>query len=166
MLVTLGTLNADAGGRFLRECVAAVGDRPGVSAVVVAPGDVFAGVEVPDNVLVRDSVPQQAVLDRAAAVVCHAGHNTVCESLARGLPLVVAPIRDDQPIVAEQVVGAGAGVRVRFAHARAEHIGKALDDVLDNPVHRQAAQAVRASFLAAGGAVAAADELVILSQKR
>ena len=43
--------------------------------------------------------------------VTHGGHNTVCEALAHGLPLVVAPIRDDQPTVAAQVVQAGAGVR-------------------------------------------------------
>ncbi|MFC7614712.1 glycosyltransferase [Actinokineospora soli] len=99
------------------------------------------------------------MLDRAAAVVCHAGHNTVCESLARGVPLVVAPIRDDQPVIAEQVVTAGAGVRLRFAHATARHVGAALDTVLTGPAHRAAAHRVRDSFTRAGGAPAAADAL-------
>jgi hypothetical protein len=61
------------------------------------------------------------------AVVCHAGHNTVCEALACAVPLVLAPVRDDQPLIAEQVAVAGAGLRLRFTYANAEHIGRALD---------------------------------------
>lgn len=38
----------------------------------------------------------------------------MCEALWHAVPLVVAPIRDDQPVVAGQVTDAGAGVRVRF----------------------------------------------------
>lgn len=100
-----------------------------------------------------------AVLRKAAAVVCHGGHNTVCEALANGVPLVVAPIRDDQPIVAEQVRRAGAGVRLRFPLATADHIGTAIDTVLDTPKYRLAAEDIRRSFEAAGGARKAADHL-------
>jgi UDP:flavonoid glycosyltransferase YjiC (YdhE family) len=50
-----------------------------------------------------------------SAVVCHGGHNTVCEAVAHGVPLVVTPIRDDQPIIARQVADAGAGIRLHFA---------------------------------------------------
>jgi len=93
------------------------------------------------------------------AVVSHAGHNTVCESLANGLPLVVAPIRDDQPIIAEQVVRAGAGVRVRFGRARAADLGAAVSEVLTDDRYREAAAVIQRSFLAAGGPATAADVL-------
>lgn len=53
-------------------------------------------------------LPAGDLLPHAAAVRCHAGHNTVCEALARGVPLVLAPIEDDRPIVAQQVEWAGA----------------------------------------------------------
>ncbi|EWC61606.1 Zeaxanthin glucosyl transferase [Actinokineospora spheciospongiae] len=162
VLVSLGTVSADAGDRFLRECAAALAERPGLQAVVVDPGGALA--DPPPNVLALPHVPQQAVLDRAAAtggaVLCHGGHNTVCEALARGLPLVVAPIRDDQPVVAEQVVATGSGVRVRFARAGAGHLGKALDGILAEPRYRANAQAVAESLRAAGGARTAADALL------
>ena len=58
---------------------------------VVAP-DGMLDITAP-NVLVRPSVPQLELLPHLDAVVCHAGHNTVCEALAHGVPLVVAPIR-------------------------------------------------------------------------
>ncbi|WP_405829361.1 glycosyltransferase [Streptomyces sp. NBC_01176] len=160
VLVTLGTANNDAGARFLNaaaEALGAMGDR--VRAVLVDPGGLVGG-GLPGHLLVRPHVPQLALLERLDAVVCHAGHNTVCEALWHGVPLVVAPIRDDQPIVAGQVVDAGAGVRLRFGRADAARIGAAVDAVLDPAGgHRKAAAAVGESFRAAGGSESAADRL-------
>jgi MGT family glycosyltransferase len=157
VLVTLGTVNADAGARFLRECVQAVAGRPAVSAVVVDPTGVID--HAPANVLVRPRVPQLDLLPRMAAVICHAGHNTVCESLYHGVPLAVAPIRDDQPVIAQQVVGAGAGVRLRFGRATAGHLGAAVDSLLTDSGYAMNARRIGASFRTAGGAEAAATHL-------
>ncbi|AKJ14572.1 glycosyl transferase [Streptomyces incarnatus] len=160
VLVTLGTANADAGGRFLAECLTALRERADrVQAVIADPGGALAVPPGDKDVLVLPSVPQLALLERMDAVVCHAGHNTVCEALWHGVPLVVAPIRDDQPVVAGQVVDAGAGVRVRFGRARADRLGAALDTVLTDPGHRAAAARIRTAFRAAGGARAAAAHL-------
>lgn len=191
VLVTLGTANADVGGRFLavcREALRARADR--AQGVVVDPGNTLgadaassrADIPSPDgtgapygtrapygdhpspghhdkDLLVLPSIPQLALLERVDAVVCHAGHNTVCEALWHGVPLVVAPIRDDQPVVAGQVVDAGAGVRVRFGRVTAAKLGAALDAVLHEPGHRAAAERIGTTFRAAGSATAAADSL-------
>ncbi|GAA2070029.1 glycosyltransferase [Streptomyces albiaxialis] len=163
VLVTLGTANADAGGPFLNAAAEALAGMAasGVRAVVVDP----AGT-VPDafgNVLLRPHVPQLPLLARADAVVCHAGHNTVCEALWHGVPLAVAPIRDDQPLVAGQVTDAGAGVRLRFARAGAPRIAEAVTALLDPANgHREAARAIARSFREAGGSAAAADHLEAL----
>ncbi|MGW5460594.1 glycosyltransferase [Streptomyces sp. NPDC003996] len=160
VLVTLGTANADAGGRFLAECLRALRERTDrVQAVIADPGGMLAVPAGDKDVLVLPSVPQLALLERMDAVVCHAGHNTVCEALWHGVPLVVAPIRDDQPVVAAQVVDAGAGVRIRFGRVRADQLGAALDTVLTDPAHRAAAARIRTAFRAAGGARAAAAHL-------
>ncbi|MFI9270964.1 glycosyltransferase [Kitasatospora sp. NPDC052896] len=160
LLVTLGTANTDAGAAFLTVCQKALRARAGrLQAVLVDPGGVL-GEPVPDpDILVRPAVPQLRLLARTAAVVCHAGHNTVCEALWHGVPLVVAPIRDDQPVVARQVADAGAGVRVRFGRTDAARLGQAVDAVLDDPGYRSAARRIAASFHAAGGAAAAAGHL-------
>jgi UDP:flavonoid glycosyltransferase YjiC (YdhE family) len=86
----------------------------------------------------------------------------VCETLAHGLPLVLAPIRDDQPVVADQVVRAGAGVRVRFGRVGPGELRAAVRQVLDEPLFRAAAGDIRRSFEAAGGASAAATQLEAL----
>jgi len=84
----------------------------------------------------------------------------VCETLANGLPLVVTPIRDDQPIIAQQVADAGAGIRLRFGRLRAGDLRDAVTSVLaPGSAYRTAAVRVQESFAAAGGAASAADHL-------
>jgi MGT family glycosyltransferase len=154
--VSLGSVNGPDGARFFGEAVTALGSLP-VQGVVVAPPGLVA--DPPANVLVRPWVPQLALLARAAAAVTHGGQNTVSEALAAGVPLVVAPIRDDQPINAQQVVAAGAGVRVRFARVRADGLAAALTEVLGDPGYRAAARRVGESFARAGGAATAARRI-------
>jgi MGT family glycosyltransferase len=156
LLVSLGTINSPAGERFFRIAVEALADM-GTELQAIIVGPPVAGA--PPHVLFTDRVPQLALLPHMAAVVSHGGHNTVCESLAHGLPLVVTPIRDDQPIIAAQVARAGAGIRLRFARLGAAELRDAVRAVLDDPSYRQGACRLRDSFAAAGGARAAADHI-------
>ncbi|MDS0132048.1 MULTISPECIES: glycosyltransferase [unclassified Amycolatopsis] len=152
VVVTLGTSNASAGARFLAESVDALAGMPSVQGLVVDP----AGSLISGSVSLARRIPQVAVFARASVVVCHGGHNTVCEALAAGVPLVVAPIRDDQSMLAQQVVAASAGVRLRFDRAKAADIGKAIESA---PEYTEGAARIRESFEAAGGAEAAATHL-------
>ncbi|GLZ28413.1 glycosyl transferase [Lentzea sp. NBRC 105346] len=154
VLVSLGTLNGAAGGRFFSSVVEAVTSLD-VQVVLVSPVPVSA----PQHVLVVDRVPQLSLMPHLDAVVTHGGHNTVCEALAHGLPLVVAPIRDDQPLIASSVTDCGAGIRLRYQRVRAPEIRDALERVLKDPSYAAAAGRVRDSFAAAGGAPTAADHL-------
>jgi MGT family glycosyltransferase len=156
VLVSLGTLNGPAGERFFRvatEALSGLGDR--LQAVIVGPPVPGA----PDHLLFTGHVPQLALLPHMNAVVSHGGHNTVCESLAGGLPLVVTPIRDDQPLVAQQVADAGAGIRLRFGRLRPAELRDAVVTILSYPSYRTAAARIGDSFTAAGGAATAADHV-------
>ena len=88
---------------------------------------------------------------------------TVTEALAHGVPLVVAPIRHDQPAVAAQVAAAGAGITVSFSSASAAELTRAVTAVLTEPAYRAAAQRVAESFATAGGGAAAVAELAALA---
>ncbi|HEY2443313.1 MAG TPA: nucleotide disphospho-sugar-binding domain-containing protein [Streptosporangiaceae bacterium] len=156
VLVSLGTLNGAAGERFFLTAVDALAGLGGeLQAIIVGRPT----GPVPPHILFAGHVPQLRLLPHMSAVVSHGGHNTVCEALAHGLPLVVAPVRDDQPIIAQQVADAGAGIRVRFGRLRAEELGDAIRAVLDEPRYAAAARGVRDCFAAAGGAGTAADHL-------
>jgi UDP:flavonoid glycosyltransferase YjiC (YdhE family) len=162
VLVSMGTVNAEASGRFYAVTVEALADQP-YQVILVAPPELVP--RVPANFVVRAYVPQLALLARVDAVVCHGGHNTTCEALAHGLPLVIAPIKDDQPIVADQVVAAGAGLRIKFGRVQAPELREAVARVLGDPELRAGAARVRASFDIAGGAGAAAGHLEVLGGK-
>ncbi|MEU0663650.1 glycosyltransferase [Streptomyces lavendulocolor] len=162
VLVTLGTVNAYAGTRFLDQCQQAIQvRRERLQAVIADPTNSLRhnGCNTSKDILTLPHIPQLPLLAKARAVICHGGHNTVCETLGYGVPLVVAPIRDDQPIIASQVTNAGAGIRLRFNRATALQIGTALDTVLTEPQYRTSAQRIRTSFRSAGGAAAAASHL-------
>lgn len=155
VLVSTGTLADELAADFTRRAVAALDLLGGrVHAVVLGPPD---AVPPGPHVTAAARVPLLELMPRLAAAVTHAGLNTVTEALAHGVPLVVAPIRHDQPVNAAAVAGAGAGVRVSFARAEPARLAAALDAVLAEGPYRAAAGRVRDSFRAAGGVTAAAD---------
>ena len=161
VLVSLGTHNGGAGDRFYRVLIEAVArQRASLQLILVAPPASRAALgDLPDHILMVERVPQLALVDQVDAVVTHGGLGTVSEALMAGKPMVVAPIRDDQPLVAERIEALGAGVRVRFGRARAGDLAAAMHSVLTEEAFAAAAQRVGDGLRAAGGASAAADEL-------
>jgi MGT family glycosyltransferase len=155
VFVTLGTVNEHLGGRFYAALVEGLAGGE-EQLVFAAPPEV---VPLAPNVLAQRHVPALDVMRHADAVVCHAGTNTICEALAHGLPLVVAPIKDDQPLYAGAVEEAGVGVRVRFRRSKPAELAGAVRHVLSDERYRNAAKRVRASFERAGGSRGAADAL-------
>jgi MGT family glycosyltransferase len=162
VLVTMGTLASDLAADFYPRVMSALAPME-VQAVVVAPPEALA--DPPANVLVAPKVPVLDLMPLLDAVVCHGGLNTMCEALAHGIPVVVAPIKHDQPVNAAQVTAAGAGIRVHFGRCRPEQLRDALCAVLTDPAYRTAAGAIRDSFTAAGGASEAARRLAALAER-
>jgi UDP:flavonoid glycosyltransferase YjiC (YdhE family) len=163
VLVTMGTLADDLTAGFYATALEAL--RPladTVQPIVVAPAEALPST--PDDVIVAARVPLLQLLPHIDVLVGHAGVNTTSEALMNGVPLVLAPIRHDQPEVARQVAACGAGVRVRFRRARAAELGAAITTVLGDPSYRAAAGRVADSFRAAGGAEEAARCVAGLQQ--
>lgn len=166
VLVTVGTLAQDIAAEstdfYARaaQALQPLGDR--VQGVVIAPAGVIPGSA--DHLLTVEHAPVLGLLPHLDAVVCHGGLNIVCETLSQAVPLVIAPIRHDQPIIAAQVAAAGAGIRVRFGRVTPDQLRAAVTAVLDEPSYRAAARGISGSFAAAGGAQAAAERLEKLSQ--
>ena len=163
VLISVGTLATALAADFYQRAAAAVAPLADtVQAIITGPPALVP--DPPANVLVVPSAPMLALLPRLDAVISHGGMNTVSETLAHGLPLVIAPIRHDQPVVASQVARAGAAIRVPFSRVRPAQLREALVTILDDPSYRQAAERIRDSFAAAGGAPAAAARLERLAQ--
>lgn len=163
LLISLGTVSRDRDTRFFEVMMAALAELPEVQAVLVAPESLAA--QAPANVLVRDYVPQLELLDRVDAVICHAGHNTVCEALSRDLPLALAPIRDDQPVIARQVIDAGAGLFIRHGKVSPAVAKATIEKLLSTPELVENARRLGADLRAAPGAAGAAEAVLELARQ-
>jgi len=102
--------------------------------------------------------PQLEILKRAAAVITHAGLNTVLESLAEGVPMVALPLGNDQPGVAARVKACGAGVVVSRRRGNFKRRLRAgVRAVLEDGRYREAARRVQAEMAKVDGLERAAD---------
>ena len=165
VLVTAGTLSAHLVHGFSARMMAALEPMAGrVQAVLNAAADAMP--DPPPHVLVARRVPMLDLMPRLDAVICQAGQSTVNEALAHGVPLVVAPIRLGELVVAEQVTRAGAGIAVSFSEATPAQLAAAVTAVLDEPGYRAHARRIGEEFSAAGGTGAAAAHLVALAAGR
>lgn len=157
ILISLGTISKDRDTRFFEVMMKALADMPTVQAVMVAPQQVAE--LAPPNVLVRDFVPQLKLLPHLDAVICHAGHNTVCEALLHKLPLGLAPIRDDQPVIARQVIDAGAGLFIRHGKVTPNMARDTIERLLNDPDLREAADSLGEALQQSLGAPGAASSI-------
>jgi zeaxanthin glucosyltransferase len=101
--------------------------------------------------------PQLEILKRAAAVITHAGMNTVLESLVEGLPMVCIPLGNDQPGVAARVAARGAGLVVPLRKLNAKLLRSAVKAILEDGKYRQAAGAIQTTIRRVDGLGQAAD---------
>ncbi|GAA1157414.1 glycosyltransferase [Kitasatospora gansuensis] len=164
VLVSMGTLAEELTADFLRRTAAALRLLgPGVQAVVVAPRELWP--EFPDGTVTVERAPVLELLagGTVAALLGHGGLNTTGEALVHGVPPVLAPIRHDQPLVAERVAAAGAGLRISFEQAGPGEIAGALRRALDEPALRAGAERLGAELRAKGGARTAVDRLELLA---
>lgn len=108
----------------------------------------------PRNARVQRFVPHEAVLRRAAVVVCHGGMGITQKALAYGVPLCVVPFGRDQLEVARRVEAAGAGVRLMPRRLGAISL---KDAVKAAECLRPWAERLASDFSKTGGAKFAAD---------
>jgi len=113
--------------------------------------------ELPGSPVVVSYAPQVDLLRRSIIAVTHAGLNTVLEVLGTGLPMVAVPITNEQPGIAARVVWVGAGEAITDKHLTAQTLRAAVVRVLSDPSYRAAAERVRNSIQAGGGAPRAAE---------
>lgn len=119
--------------------------------------DVASLGSVPENARVEQWVTQDAVLRRAALVVCHGGSGTTFGALAAGVPIVVCPLFADQSHNGQAVQDAGAGVVLAGGHKAAgglrglgpddvTALRERIEDVLHEPRYRDAARRIEAEM--------------------
>jgi len=123
----------------LARVVAALRDLPVRVALAVGSADRRLLGELPENWLVREFLPQVALLERAALAVTHGGNNSVTESLLFGVPMLVLPFSTDQFTGAAAIENAGLGRVLDPNAATADQLRLAGQALLQGETARRAA---------------------------
>ena len=113
--------------------------------------------ELPGRPVVVSYAPQLELLSRSSVAVTHAGLNTVLDAMATGVPMVTIPITNEQPGIAARVAWIGAGEAIPHKHLTPQALRDAIIRVQSNPSYRAAAERIRGSVQANGGAARAAE---------
>ena len=126
--------------------------RGGHYQVIVSAGAAYASLAplAHADLLIYPRVPQRELLDHVDLVIHHGGNNTVNETLAAGLPMLVIPIGGEQSDNASRVVYLGAGLRARAG--RGYEIRAKVELLLGDPAYRQRAARVSAILARSDGA--------------
>ena len=159
--MTFGTVTAgeDHSRHVYAASVDAVAGLP-VSVLLTtgrnAPDDLIQSV--PDNVAVREFVPQAEIFEHAELMVCHGGSGTVLGGLAYGMPMVVVPLFADQPGNARCLESAGLCIAVSGDDIPS--LRAAITDGLENREMRRRAIQAANDFAALPSVEDALDILV------
>ena len=142
--VTLGTVFNTESGDLFERVLAGLRERP-IHVVVTVGRDVDPARfgRQPENLHIERYIPQSALLPHCDLVINHGGSGSVVGALAHGLPMVVIPMGADQSLNAARCEQLGVGVALDAVDATPETIGGAVADVLQEPSHREAAEALR-----------------------
>ena len=155
VVVTLGTSAASARPQVFSAALAAL-DRRGARAVVLTSNEAIAAQVrsvAGDRHLVQPFVPLAPLLERARAIVHSGAHGTNALALLAGVPSVVVPCLFDQQFHARRQEELGTGTWVR----RRRPLGDALDAVLRDDRHLDAARTFSTLISAEDGTRATAD---------
>nr|WP_294872045.1 nucleotide disphospho-sugar-binding domain-containing protein [uncultured Pedobacter sp.] len=148
VFVSLGTLLVDIRKEFFGKLIEAFANAP-VTIVAATNPDIFE--QWPDNFIVNGFVPQAELMPKMDVVICHGGFNTVNDTFINGLPMLITPIAYDHFHTAKLIENAGCGIKIRYKRLRIEDMKKAVFELLENPIYRNASLRIKETFIAAGG---------------
>jgi MGT family glycosyltransferase len=158
--LSLGSL-ASGDVELMRKLIASLADAP--YRVIVSKGPQHEELELADNMVGEEFLPQTSILPHVDAVITHGGNNTVTESLYCGKPMVLLPVFWDQYDNAQRMQETGFGIRLdTYGHDRGE-LPAAIDGLLADQPLRDRLAAVSARLQAAPGTVQAADLIEALT---
>jgi MGT family glycosyltransferase len=168
--ISLGTVN-NRDLSFYRRCFQAFAEFPGQFILSVGQSTDLAQLgPIPENFIVRNSVPQLELLQQVDLFISHAGMNSLHESLYYGVPLVMIPQHMEQlanaRIAALRGVGIVLGGMGAYGKVSVADLREAVNTVLGQSRFRQMAQSISQSLQAAGGYLQAANEIEILAARK
>jgi MGT family glycosyltransferase len=151
--LSLGSL-ASGDLELMRSLVGSLAGMP--YRVIVSKGPQHEQLELADNMVGEEFLPQASILPHVDVVITHGGNNTVTESLYFGKPMVVLPVFWDQYDNAQRMDETGFGVRLDTYGHEPRQLPSAIDALVADADLRERLNAVSSRLQEAPGTVRAA----------
>jgi MGT family glycosyltransferase len=160
--LSLGSLgSADVG--LMRGLIASLAGAP--YRVIVSKGPQADELELADNMVGAEFLPQTSILPQVDLVITHGGNNTVTESLYYGKPTVILPLFWDQYDNAQRLHETGLGIRLDTYGHSSEELTAAIDRLLADRELHQRLDTLSGTLQAARGTEHAANLIERLALK-
>jgi MGT family glycosyltransferase len=165
--ISLGTLHT-SNVHFFETCFEAFANEAGT--FVLSAGAQAEHLTPPANFVVRSTLPQLELLQRADLFITHAGINSLHESLYFGVPMVMVPQQMEQMMNARIAQTHGLGIVLGDSPPYGQHITAAMlrgaaETVLRDPQYREATQRMQRLLQATDGTTAAVDAILAFGRK-
>lgn len=131
--ISLGTLHNN-NSAFYNTCIKAFTDSE--YNVVISIGfeinpDGFS--DLPNNFIIRQSVPQQKLLDKVDLFITHAGMNSVNEAICSGVPMLLLPHQIEQKMIAQRVREMGIGNVMKIKKVTPTNLVENAEKLISDP---------------------------------
>jgi MGT family glycosyltransferase len=153
---SLGSLGS-ADVELMRRVIGALARTP--HRYIVSMGPLHDELELADNMIGAEFLPQTKIIPLVDLVITHGGNNTTTEAMHFGKPMIVLPLFWDQYDNAQRVDERGFGMRLdTYGFTDADLTG-AIDRLLHDDDLRERAAGVGRTIRAADGLRVAADAI-------
>ena len=145
--LTLGTVPVFSTPGRLRECIDGLAPLVASLVVTTGPNPVDSLGRLPQQVRAVTYLTQSAVLPHVDLVVSHGGAGTTLGAIEAGLPHLLLPFESQSQVgSAAALERLGAGITLAPDDRSSGRIAAAARQLLEDPRHRVASMAVRASL--------------------
>jgi UDP:flavonoid glycosyltransferase YjiC (YdhE family) len=128
--------NPEETANLVLEAIALTGQR----AILQSGWKGLSKSDLPDTVLIVDSIPHSWLFQQVAAVVHHGGAGTTSAGLRAGVPSIVIPFFGDQPFWGQRIAELGVGPDpIPRKQLTAERLAKAIHRSVSDRSMRQGA---------------------------
>jgi MGT family glycosyltransferase len=133
---------------------------------IVSKGPQHEQIELRENQVGAELVPQPALLPHVDAVITHGGNNTVTECLHFGKPMVLLPLFWDQYDNAQRMHELGLGVRLPTFEFEDAQLGSAIDGLVADTALAERLKGISSRLQAEPGTERAADLIEAAARRR
>ncbi len=115
--------------------------------------------EIPQNIVVRNYVPQIKVLEQADVFLTHGGMNSVMESCHFGVPMIVFALQPETEITARQVETKGLGISILPEDLSRNKLRNIADTIIKESSYKENIRVIQDELKTLGGAIQACDAI-------